>query len=52
MVPPPVLSSLDDMTGSSSMYTPPGKDSFSVWLILAMTFCFIVVIASVIFYLF
>ncbi|KAF7127494.1 hypothetical protein RHSIM_Rhsim11G0027200 [Rhododendron simsii] len=52
IVPPPVLPSIDDAAGSSSEYTPPGRVSFPLWLILAMTFCFIVVVATVIFYLF
>ncbi|KAI8537364.1 hypothetical protein RHMOL_Rhmol09G0018200 [Rhododendron molle] len=52
LVPPPVLPSLDDAAGSSSEYTPTGRVSFPLWLILAMTFCFIVVVATVIFYLF
>ncbi|XP_058197655.1 uncharacterized protein LOC131313382 isoform X2 [Rhododendron vialii] len=52
IVPPPVLPFLDDAAGSSSEYTPPGRVSFPLWLILAMTFCFIVVVATVIFYLF
>ncbi|KAI8571548.1 hypothetical protein RHMOL_Rhmol01G0128300 [Rhododendron molle] len=50
MVPPTVLMSLDDAAGSSSEYTP-SRDSFPLWLI-PRTFYFIVVVASVIFYLF
>ncbi|KAF7129397.1 hypothetical protein RHSIM_Rhsim10G0105100 [Rhododendron simsii] len=52
MVPPPVLPSLEDAARSSSEYTPPGRDSFSLWLILAMTFYFIMVVATVMFCLF
>ncbi|KAF7144852.1 hypothetical protein RHSIM_Rhsim04G0120400 [Rhododendron simsii] len=47
IVPPPVLPSLDDAAGSSLEYTPLGRVSFPLWLILAMTFCFIVVVATV-----
>ncbi|KAF7150667.1 hypothetical protein RHSIM_Rhsim02G0197600 [Rhododendron simsii] len=52
MVPPPILPSLEDAAGLSSEYIPPGKDAFLLWLILAMMFCFIVVAATVMFYLF
>ncbi|KAF7143758.1 hypothetical protein RHSIM_Rhsim05G0162300 [Rhododendron simsii] len=52
MVPPPILPSLEDAAGSSSKYIPPVKDAFLLWLILAMMFCFIVVVATVMFYLF
>ncbi|KAF7145765.1 hypothetical protein RHSIM_Rhsim04G0136100 [Rhododendron simsii] len=46
MVPPPILPSLEDAAGPSSEYTPPGRDSFPLWLILSMTFCVIVVVAT------
>ncbi|KAF7142433.1 hypothetical protein RHSIM_Rhsim05G0091300 [Rhododendron simsii] len=52
MVPPPILPSLEDAAGPSSEYAPPGRDSFPVWLILSMTFCVIVVVATIMFYLF